>query len=235
MKKFLIICTWFLLIGQVSAQIEAESDWQRQSHNPFGECGLQAQESSVQSFIAGLNNIDFFSEAACNPLMMKCNFVMLTRDDGSGAYPAGMLNWVEGSMNDRMADIRDEAGCDPGGGYPHDANIAFEIDHHYIADTESWDWYARALDIENDPMDSYGKYDFCPSGILNGNWPHLLSSVISGFNAAHPNEFNFFFVENGAHLEFLEEHVNNGTTPSAAWNDPNNFPIFGGCSRLAGD
>lgn len=130
-------------------------------------------------------------------------------------------------MNDRWERVEDTDNCSPGESYPYDSNIRVNVNTHYIANTDAWDYYARAQQ-----MTDYSFADFCPADIDNNNstWPEL-KTVVNQFNAQHPDAINFFFVENGGHLAYLKDAVNNNETIAAPWND--NIPIFSGCSRLA--
>lgn len=130
-------------------------------------------------------------------------------------------------MNDRWERVEDTDNCSPGESYPYDSNIRVNVNTHYVANTDAWDYYAQAQQ-----MTDYSDLAFCPAAIDNNNstWPEL-KTVVNQFNAQHPDAINFFFVENGGHLAYLEDAVNNNETIAAPWND--NIPIFSGCARLA--
>jgi len=61
---------------------------------------------------------------------------------------------------------------------------------------------------------------------------YLLGWILNSFNASHPNEFNFFFLENGDEVQFLENAIANGTTLTEPYNNPVDA-WFTGCSDLA--
>lgn len=55
------------------------------------DCLMQGSEpmqaEPLQSIISSLAGIDFFQEDNCEPLYLKCNFIFLRKDDGSGSFP----------------------------------------------------------------------------------------------------------------------------------------------------
>lgn len=194
------------------------------------ECFMEESSSAYNIILNSLDNIDFFTDESCDPLYLNCNFVFLTRDDGTGTFPVndplitGMIN----GMNSRWASIKDPANCALDEGYPKDSKVRVSVDVHYISNIDAWDYYEQAVSMGN----SYYHDDFCPGSIVSSNstWP-ALKIVVDEFNNDHPNSFNFFFVENGAHLEFLENAVENSVELTEPWDDTNNIKIFDGCSR----
>lgn len=194
-------------------------------------CGMD--EASSESRNQGRNSISgikFFSEKACDPLIVKCNFVFLTRDDGTGAFDPNspfITNLISRATND-WALVKDPADCSPGFSYPYDANIRLQIGVHQIADTDAWDYYAQASNLL-----PFNESSFYPSSLdqTNNDWPTLMDQV-NQFTNANSDAINYFFVEKGAELGYYEDALINNPNTNQAWVDLNNISIFSGASRL---
>lgn len=190
---------------------------------------MDGDENSVDPVINTFAGFKFFSEEECgDPLYLNCNFVFLTRDDGSGTFPPGdpqtaeIISDIINKMNNRWAGITDIDDCSPDWDYPYDSNVRVNVNTHYIANTAAWDYHAQAEALG----DTYNKHSFCPNEVdaPNSTWP-ALKGVIKSFNAEHPEAINFFFVENGQRL------LSDGTDPYLS--PQNDVEIFSGCSRRA--
>jgi len=173
------------------------------------------------------NGIDFFSESVCQPLILKCNFVILNQNDGTGGFPASSNLWSdwEDAMNWNLANIQDPLNCSSG--YPLDSKIRVKFAIHSISNTLAWDWYAET---NRDNYNGHPNYYICPR--VGGFWSDL-EDVMANFESAHFGELNFFFVENGELINLLETHIANGTRPSSMYVDrftQNGTPIATGCS-----
>ena len=169
----------------------------------------------------------------CQPLNFNVNFVFLHRDDGTGNFSPGdpKIASIINRMNNQWANITDPISCEPNFNYPLDSKIRLNIGEHHINNEEAWDYYSQAVDIN-----CTSKLCFCPDNVSpsNSNWP-ALKSVVEGFNASNPEAYNIFFVENGAHLDYIENAVNNGIPITQKWDNPDNIQIFSGCSVTASD
>lgn len=201
------------------------------------DCLMQGSEpmqaEPLQSIISSLAGIDFFQEDNCESLYLKCNFIFLRKDDGSGSFPENdpKIQDVIDGINYWWSSISDPQDCATSEPYPFDSKMRVKVDIHYINNTDAWDWYAQAVSLgSNYPSSGTG---FCPDDVeaTNSTWP-ALKSVVQSFNSNHPGELNFFFVENGTQLEAIEEAVNTQNTSNIPWDDPYNFKIFSGCSEL---
>ena len=77
-------------------------------------------ESNTQSFQpAGFQGLKFFDENDdCEPLTLKCNFVIINRNDGTGSLSPNSPFWATWAqlMNQKLASITDQAMCSTG--YP---------------------------------------------------------------------------------------------------------------------
>lgn len=198
-------------------------------------CGIIDTSGNQNIELRGFKGLDFYDENnGCEPLVLRCNFVFLTRDDGTGTFPdnsqviADMIN----GMNNLWASVHDPANCSPNQGYPLDSKLRVEVGIDYIANTSAFDYYGRAVSMGS----SYYKSAFCPDNVdddNNSTWP-ALNTVIDNYNSSHPNTFNFFFVENNAFLTYLEQSIANGDSSiHIPWVDTNNIDIFDGCSKFA--
>lgn len=201
------------------------------------QCGMDGTSPPPPNVT--FDDLPFFSQTTCGtPLTVNCRFVFFTRDDGTGTFPQGdpqtdaILDEYVNRMNFRMANIRDPQGCAPAGwDYDYDTNVRFAVTYDYIADTEAWDYHARAS-----AMTDYHDGSFCPWDIEPNNphvpgtvstWPYL-RKLIADYNAQNPNTYNVFFVEDGNLIKEVENFVLTGTEPSGVYTD--GFPIFSGCS-----
>lgn len=142
-----------------------------------------------------------------------------------------MSNMVSG-INNMWASIFDPSNCFPNQGYPIDSKLRINVSYDYIANSDAFDYYGRAVSMGT----AYYNTSFCPYSIdndINSTWPDL-NEVIDDYNSSHPNSFNFFFVENNTLLTYLENAIAAGeTTNHVPWTDPNNIKIFSGCSKFA--
>ena len=202
------------------------------SHINF--CVIYGQHDCAMPNVgATLNNefsgIDFFSENICEPIILKCNFVIIRRDNGSGGFSSTSSLWTdwENAMNSHLANIVDPENCSSG--YPLDAKIRVKFNVHTIDNTLAWDWYGETnRDNYNGTPNSY----ICPR--VGNVWSDL-ENVMKDFESAHFGELNFFFVENGELIDLLETHIANGTRPQSKYIDrfeQNGNGIATGCSIL---
>ncbi|MBV6474045.1 MAG: hypothetical protein JPMHGGIA_02347 [Saprospiraceae bacterium] len=89
------------------------------------------------------SGIDFFSESVCEPLILKCNIVILMRNNGTGGLSPSSNLWSdwENAMNANLANVQDPENCSTG--YPLDSKIRVKLTTHTIPNTLAWDWYAE--------------------------------------------------------------------------------------------
>jgi|GEM_PF-3119649 len=182
---------------------------------------------------SSLSNLDYFKNRNWDPLKIRCNLIFLNRDDGTGNYSPGdpLIKEFADGMNHKIKEIRD-GNCSNDPNYPYDANVRFVTEVHFINNTEAWDYYNVGRDLIE--SNDYGKYAFCPNK-LQENWPALYEEV-DHFYKSHKNEINIFFVENGDHMDFLEnaiENEANGIELTEPWQAPVFVDIFSGCSKFA--
>ncbi|MBP8893751.1 MAG: hypothetical protein KBH09_15460 [Saprospiraceae bacterium] len=175
------------------------------------------------------SGIDFFSESVCEPIILKCNIVILTRDDGTGGFSPSSNLWSdwENAMNSNLANIQDPENCSTG--YPLDSKIRVKLTTHTIPNTLAWDWYAET---NRDNYSGHPNAYICQRFLGTTLWEDL-ETVMTNFEQAHFGEINFFFIENGELLDLLETHIANGTRPSSKYVDrfeQNGIPIATGCS-----
>lgn len=183
-----------------------------QEHN----CGFHNHggESLIPS---GFQGIKFFDEnLGCNPLTLKCNFVIIRRDDGTGNLDPSSPFWAEWEqhMNNALANITDVAMCSTG--YPLDSKVRVKFEVHTIDNTAAWDWYAEA-NADNYPSTSHPNRPYiCPR--FKNSWI-ALEDAMAAFEQSHFGEINFFFIENGELVSLLEGHIANNTEPSQPYVD----------------
>lgn len=192
-------------------------------HDPGGQA----------SALAGFQGIKFFDEnLGCKPLTLKCNFVIIRRNDGTGNLDPSSPFWQEWAqqMNNELANITDLAMCSTG--YPLDSKVRVSFEVHTIDNTAAWDWYAEA-NADNYPSTSSpnGPY-ICPR--FDNSWS-ALENAMTTFEQSHFGEINFFFTDNGELVSLLEGHIANNTEPSQPYVD--RFAAAGnglasGCSIL---
>lgn len=169
------------------------------------------------SIAAGFQGIKFFDEnLGCNPLTLKCNFVIIRRDDGTGNLDPSSPFWGEWEqqMNNELANITDVAMCSTG--YPLDSKVRVQFEVHTINNTSAWDWYAEA-NADNFPSTSSpnGSY-ICPR--FDNSWSGL-ENAITAFEQSRFGEINFFFTDNGELVGILEDHLANNTEPNEPYID----------------
>ncbi len=198
MKKFLILFFITLSYNKLSYS-------QR-------DCALSSIGTSNSPSFAG---IDFFSESVCEPIILKCNIVILTRDDGTGGFSPTNAVWTdwENAMNLSLASIQDPIGCSIG--YPLDSKIRVKFTTHTLPNTAAWDWYFEANEDKLSSSTNPNGY-ICPR--VGTTWSSL-EEAMKTFEQSHFGEINFFFIENGELVSFLETHLTNQTTPSEPYID----------------
>lgn len=212
MKKFLIL---FFITQSYFTQSYSQSD-----------CAFPNIGSTNSSSFAG---IDFFSESACDPLILKCNIVILTRNNGTGGFSPSSSLWSdwEDAMNLSLANIQDP-NCFSNG-YPLDSKIRVKFNKYTISNTLAWDWYGETT---RDNFTGHPNDYICQRFYNNTLWLDL-ETEMANFEQAHFGEINFFFVENGELIDLLESHIANGTRPSSKYVDrfeQAGNPIASGCS-----
>ncbi|MBK8245081.1 MAG: hypothetical protein IPK88_16765 [Saprospiraceae bacterium] len=198
MKKFLIL--FFITLSFYTLSY-SQSD-----------CALSSIGASNSPSFTG---IDFFSESVCEPLILKCNIVILTRDDGTGGFSPTNTVWTdwENAMNLSLANIQDP-NCFTVG-YPLDSKIRVKFTTHTLPNTSAYDWYDKANDDQLSSSIQPNRY-ICPR--VGTTWSSL-EEAMTTFEQSHFGEINFFFIENGELVSLLETHIANGTTPSAPYID----------------
>ena len=224
MRKIILFAVGLLILPVVSFS---------QDHS----CGFDSETSGAPT-LAGFAGLKFFDEdLGCNPLKLKCNFVIIRRDDGTGGMPLGLSEWStwEWEMNRKLADIKNPEDCATGLEYPLDSKVRVDIEMHTVDNTAAWDWYAEAnADEFPSNISPNGSY-ICPR--FDNSWT-ALEDVMTEFEQAHFGEINFFFIENGELIDLLETHLANGTEPTEPYED--RFAPFGvglatGCSIFPQD
>ncbi len=224
MKKIILFAVGLLILPATSFS---------QDHS----CGFDPGPDGT-STVAGFDGLKFFDEdLGCNPITLKCNFIVIRRDDGTGGMPLGLSQWStwEWEMNRKLADIKDPENCSTG--YPLDSKIRVDIEMHTVDNTAAWDWYAEA-NADNFPSngDPNGSY-ICPR--FDNSWT-ALEDVMTEFEQSHFGEINFFFIENGELIALLEDHLANGTEPTERYMDRFELDSIGnslatGCSIFPKD
>ncbi|MEZ4906634.1 MAG: hypothetical protein R2771_03080 [Saprospiraceae bacterium] len=200
-----------------------------------GSCGLEGTEGQSLA-ITNFNGIKFFDETYdCDPITLKCNFVIIRRDNGTGNLPPESPFWTEWQnlMNNNLANITDPLSCSTG--YPLDSKVRVKFDVYTIDNTAAWDWYAEA-NADNWPSSkSPNSRYICPR--FDGTWD-ALEQAMDEFENNHFGDINFFFIDNGELVNLLEEHMANGTEPTEAYVDRFRKYVIDnpgcyGCSGLA--
>lgn len=200
-----------ILVILMSVSLHFQNAYSQENSCAFHGPGGQA------SITAGFQGIKFFDEnLGCNPLTVKCNFVIIRRDDGTGNLDPSSPFWAEWEqqMNNELAKITDVAMCSTG--YPLDSKVRVEFEVHTINNTAAWDWYAEA-NADNYPSTSSpnGPY-ICPR--FDNSWAGL-ENAMTAFEQSHFGEINFFFTDNGELVGLLEDHLANNTEPSEPYVD----------------
>jgi len=185
------------------------------------------------------NGLSFYSPKNCTALEIKCNLVVLKRNNptSTGSFPDNsFVNSMKFSALEKWSKIRNDDQCNftPNEVYPRDSHVTFDFEIHEIVNTAAWDYNAAAI---NGGYSSLGTHPFCPGGIdnVNSNWPEL-KDVVDDFHENHPNDINVFFVENGAKLAYYESYIAQGIDIPDKWENVNPNPgfnaIFDGCARF---
>ena len=178
-------------------------------------CGVK--DNGLKSpIINGYQGLKLFDEnLGCQPLTLKCNFVIIRRDDGTGNLDPSHPAWAfwEQDMNASLANITDVDMCSTG--YPLDSKVRLKVNVDTINSTVAWDWYAEA-NADNFPSHSSPNRYICPR--FDNSWESLHEEMVA-YESAHQGEINFFFIDNGELVELLEEHIANGTEPSERYYD----------------
>lgn len=182
------------------------------AYSQENSCAFLGSENKTLRF----GGIKFFDETLdCNPLTLKCNFVIIRRDNGTGNLDPSSPFWGEWEqqMNDELANITDKAMCSTG--YPLDSKVRVKFEVHTIYNMSAWDWYAKA-NADNHPSTSSPNKYICPR--FQYSWP-ALEDAMTSFEQAHFGEINFFFTDNGALVDTLEKHIFNNSEPSEPYVD----------------
>lgn len=173
-------------------------------------CGLDSPSVNGLNLTSSFSGIQFFDEdLACEPLVLKCNFVIINRDDGTGNMDPNHPIWKKWAdrLNRELSRSEDVASCDID--YPLDTKVRLEIDVDTINNSEAWDWYGEA-NRDNLPSTTRPYAYICPR--FDGEWDEL-ESAITTYEQDHFGEINFFFVDNGELVELLESALENSTSP----------------------
>jgi hypothetical protein len=181
-------------------------------------CGTQ---DGVNSELGNPGPLEFIPIEGCKPLNVKCNFVFFTRADGGGTFNPNnsdhmtILDYQTNFINWRLGYIENPLNCTYDISYPRDSKLRVEIERHYIANEGAWDYF------------SHGGVD-CPGSITS----QILQNAIDDFNTLHPKQFNFFFLEDGDEVNYLENLILNNIPLNIPYNNNVNA-WFNGCSDLA--
>jgi hypothetical protein len=200
-----------VLMLLIAMQMHFQNAYSQENSCGFNDTGPQAL------IVNGYQGLKLFDETlGCNPLTLKCNFVIIRRDDGTGNMDPTSPFWGEWEqqMNNELTNITDVDMCSTG--YPLDAKIRVDFEVHTIDNTAAWDWYAEA-NADNYPSTSHpnGPY-ICPR--FDNSWS-ALEDAMTAFEQSHFGEINFFFTDNGELVDLLENHIANGTEPTEPYED----------------
>jgi len=183
--------------------------------NSQHECGLIDDGEGNNEHSERFDAIKFYSEGECSPLVLKANFVILNRDDGTGGFPVDSDLWSfwESKINASLANITDPKNCFPDE-YARDSKIRLKMNVESINNTEAWDWMAKVNEDDYPSSSDPDRY-IC---LYRTHWESL-GQQIDQFESMHPGELNFFFVENGELISILEENLENETRPAEKYED----------------
>ncbi len=185
----------------------------------YPSCGLVGDEP--EELIVPAGELLYIPLSECDPIVLKCNFVFFTRDDGGGVFDINnplheeIIQFQIDHMNFRFANIENSANCATEISYSRDAGVRTDVQIHFIQNEEAWDYT------------SHGGTE-CPGEVQAPE----LEAAINSFNSNHKSEFNYFFLENGDEVNFLEQLINSGSTLNAPFFS-NVQSDFTGCSDLA--
>lgn len=191
--KNVFFSKWYLkviLMLVTSVSLHFQNAYSQENSCGFHDTGPQAL---IVNEYPGLKLFD--EDLGCNPLILKCNFVIIRRDDGTGNLEPSNPFWGEWEqqMNNELANITDVAMCSTG--YPLDSKIRVEFEVHTIDNTSAWDWYAEA-NADNYPSTSDPNTPYiCPR--FDDSWS-ALEDAMTTFEQSNFGEINFFSLTMGS-------------------------------------
>ncbi len=167
--------------------------------------------------------LEFIPINDCRSLKLKCNFVFFYRPsrlssgtfDPNNSEHLAVLETQENFVKWRLGNIENPLNCSSTLSYPRDSKVNIDVERHYIPNESAGDYFSQ------------GGVD-CPGSISST----VLQTAIDAFNNAHPNQFNFFFLENLDEVDFLENLIANNLPLNTPY-DNNINAWFTGCSDLA--
>jgi len=175
------------------------------------------------------SNLKFFQEANCEEqLLVKCNFIILTRDNGTGGMSSEVANAFKWNPNLWWEQITDATNCELGSNHPSDANVRLEVlDIIEEPNTAAWDYNAAAKNYDQDPTTGpYWQDAFIPRRVASGNFWPALDAVARKYKSLYPDRINVFFVENGEQLAYYEEYMANGNPIPETWAAHDTNPLY---------
>ena len=188
------------------------------------------------------SNLKFFQGDNCDePIIVKCNLIVLTRDNGTGGMSSELANTFKWNPNSWWKQISDATNCQLGVNHPSDADIRLEVvDIIEEPNSAAWNYNAAARNYDQNPnTGAYWQDAFIPENVATRNfWPEL-DAVAKKYQSLYPDRINVLFVENGEQLDYYEEYIANGNPISNPWAsyDPNPLysQIFSGASFFPAD
>jgi len=208
------------------------------ANNSYAQiCGTTDSYSSI---VDNIGKLQFYEDADCDALIVKCNFIILKPSPGDfpnlGSFASiddALINSIQLNANLRWPDIKnlDEANCNSGGlSNPAEAHILLDYKVFTEYNTDAWDYYAQAKKVPG-----YKENHFLPrDNVAYNRWPALLA-LASQYQQQYPDRINIFFVENSASLTYYKNALdnNNGMIP-LPWfeytSDTTHTKIFSGAS-----
>ena len=181
-------------------------------------CGTEA---AVMNRSENFSNLKFFQDDSCIPLVVKCNFIVLNRTDGTGGMDDAFINSLKNNTNQQWGQIIDNQNCENGEDQPLDTKIRLDFKVFKINNTDLWDYNAQAQIVGNS---SYFDNYFSPSE-LDSRWP-ALDNLIQQYRAQYPDRINIVFIDNGARLDFYDQAIANGVNIPSKWDIFDPEPAF---------
>jgi hypothetical protein len=74
-------------------------------------------------------------------LTIKCNYIFLTRDNGTGGASPAYANSLKWNPNGWWNQVIDQLNCESGALHPRDAHVRLDVEIFYEANTAAWDLY----------------------------------------------------------------------------------------------
>ena len=174
-------------------------------------CGMSS--FSNQSNNQQLLGLDNYSLENCEALVLKCNLIVLRRDDGTGGIDQSYVNSIVDKTNSILSNITDGGNCNVPPEYPLDAHLRLDFNVIYEDNTSAWDYYTKAKSLDT----SYNQNYFEPDS-LAGRWPEL-DAVVQGYKSQFPDRLNIVIVENGGKLDYYENALQNNPNTSVSWGE----------------